>query len=110
MEERLRWHKDQGHQIVILTASCDLWLSDWALKKGYDLLCTQLEIINNRITGKMLSGNNHGEVKVVNLRGAYDLDTYRQTYGYGDTKGDLSFLELVDRATYRGKSLETNKN
>ena len=51
--DRLDWHKNQGHKIVVVSASINLWLQDWCDFNNFALIASELEIINGRITGNL---------------------------------------------------------
>ncbi|MBE0471888.1 MAG: HAD family hydrolase, partial [Methyloprofundus sp.] len=82
--EKLKWHQQQGHQIVIVSASTEYWLKPWTTSMGVDLLATQLEVKDNKLTGCYLGENCHGEEKVNRIQAAYDLAQYDEVYAYGD--------------------------
>ncbi|MBD3768300.1 MAG: HAD family hydrolase, partial [Gammaproteobacteria bacterium] len=86
--EKLKWHQQQGHQIVIVSASTKYWLKPWVDSMGFDLLATQLEVKEHKLTGCYAGENCHGEEKVRRIQAAYDLTQYDEIYAYGDTSGD----------------------
>jgi phosphatidylglycerophosphatase C len=97
---RLRWHMENGHRIIIVTASGENWIKAWTDKMGVELIGTRLEVNNNKITGKFKSPNCHGIEKVNRLRSYVQLEKY-YIYAYGDTSGDKPFLELADEKFYK---------
>lgn len=96
----LHEHKKNGATIVIVSASFSLYLSDWCKKNDFELLATELEIINDKITGKFKGKNCYGNEKVNKIKNHYQLDD-SVIYAYGDTKGDLPMLELANYPFYR---------
>ena len=38
--EKIAWHKEQGHKIVIVSASIECWLKPWCNKNALDLIAT----------------------------------------------------------------------
>jgi phosphatidylglycerophosphatase C len=99
--ERLKWHKEQNHKIVIVSASIDCWLRSWCEKNGFELLATQLEIENGIVTGKLLTKNCYGQEKVNRIKESYNLKEYEYIYAYGDSRGDKEMLELADENFYK---------
>lgn len=99
--DRIRWHKERGDRLVLVSASVKEWLLPWAEKNGFDLLCTELKYRNGKFTGKLSSKNCHGEEKVNRIKAAYELSEYSEIYAYGDTSGDLPMLELASQSFYR---------
>lgn len=96
----LHEHKKNGATIVIVSASFSLYLSDWCKKNDFELLATELEIIDDKITGKFKGKNCYGEEKLKRIRLNYDLSNY-EVHAYGDTKGDLPMLSIAQKSFYR---------
>lgn len=99
--KKLNWHKEQGHNIVIVSASMESWLLPWCTKNNFDLISTKLESKEGLITGRFLTKNCYGVEKVNRINKAYKLNEYNYIYAYGDSKGDKQMLELADEAYYR---------
>lgn len=107
---RLAWHREAGHCCVMVSASPDIYLPRVARQLGFDaLLCTEMEVEGEHLTGRMKTPNCHGEQKVVRLRawaaerfGAAGLEG-ATLYAYGDTSGDKPMLRLARHAWYRGE-------
>ncbi len=96
--ERLRWHQKQGHQTILVSASPEVYLKQWAAMMAFDgVIGTQLEVSAGSITGRILGHNCYGPEKVCRMRAVLgDLEQYC-IYAYGDSKGDR---ELLSVATY----------
>lgn len=99
--DKFLWHKEQGHKIVIVSASIECWLGPWCRKNGFDLLATKLEIINGKVTGNILGKNCYGIEKVCRIKEKYDLSKINYIYAYGDSIGDKQMLELADETFFR---------
>ncbi|MCK0715839.1 HAD-IB family hydrolase [Chromohalobacter sarecensis] len=95
--ERLRWHQAQGHECVLVSASMNVYLKSWAKRERFSaVICTELEVgKKGYVSGKIQGKNCHGEEKVRRII-ISKLDSRRLTYAYGDSKGDLPMLKLVD--------------
>ena len=50
--EKISWHKEKGHIVVVVSASIDLWLRPWCQANDIKLISTMLETDNKIITGK----------------------------------------------------------
>lgn len=98
--EKIIWHKEQGHDIALVSASFELYLSPWCNKEKIDLLGTQLEEKNGRMTGRFSSPNCHGPEKVHRIKKRYNLGNYGNIYAYGDSSGDLQMLKIANEAYY----------
>lgn len=99
--EKLIWHKNQGHKVVIVSASMKCWLQPWCDKYEIDLLSTELEVIDNKLTGKFSTKNCYGAEKEKRVREVYDLSKYELIYAYGDSSGDKELLALADEHYYK---------
>lgn len=49
--ERISWHKARGDRVVVVSASLDDYLRPWCDAQGVDVICTQLEARDGRLTG-----------------------------------------------------------
>ena len=94
--EKITWHKEQGHKIVIVSASIECWLKPWCDKHGLDLIATKLEIQDGIVTGRLSTKNCYGIEKANRIRDAYNLDAFQTIYAYGDSRGDRELLGLAD--------------
>ena len=105
---RLHWHQQQGHGCVIVSASPGIYLHGVGDALHMDaVLCTELEIRDGTLTGRMATRNCHGEEKVLRLqawlagRGVSVASVV--LHAYGDSRGDVPLLNLADYAHYQGQ-------
>jgi len=101
--EKLTWHKNYGHKVVIVTASFYDYLEPWCQKEGVDLLATHLEVQGGMLTGKFKSKNCYGKEKVRRIRENFDLTNFDYVYAYGDSRGDIPMLDIANERFYKGK-------
>lgn len=99
--DRIKWHRDQGDVVVVVSGSLYTYLSHWCRPLGVDLICTQLEESNGALTGRYVGGDCIGAEKVKRIRERYDLDAYPVIYAYGDTEDDREMLALANKKYYR---------
>ena len=94
---RLRWHADQGHELVLVSASLELYLQPLADALGFDaLLATRLVVgDDDRLTGELDGPNVRAHEKVVRLRRWLGGDRC-ELWAYGDSAGDRELLALAD--------------
>ena len=45
--KEIEWHKENGHDVVIVSASIDLWLRPWCIKNDVALISSMLEVNDN---------------------------------------------------------------
>lgn len=99
--EKINWHKNQGHKVVVVSASIECWLRPWCEKNNLELIATKLEIKDDIVTGKLLSKNCYGVEKVNRIKELYDLKNFDYIYAYGDSSGDKQMLELAHEKFYK---------
>lgn len=103
--DRIAWHRARGDQVVIVSASLDLYLSPWCAGRGLDCICTTLEERHGRFTGRCAGGDCTGPEKVRRIRQRFDLGRYETVYAYGDSAEDREMLELAHRKFYRWEEI-----
>lgn len=100
---RLKWHQEQRHLCILVSASIEEYLVPWAESMGFSkVLATSMDIGGNgSITGKFAGRNCEGFEKVRraeeylgNLKG-YEI------YVYGDSPSDKELLRIADHPYYR---------
>ena len=99
--KKLRFHQQEGHRVIVVSASAENWLSLWCMQHGVELLGTRLEVINEKITGQIDGKNCHGPEKVNRIRDFLDPSEYESIYAYGDSSGDKEMLEFATDPFYR---------
>lgn len=95
--ERLRWHQQQGHACVLVSASLDVYLEPWAREMGFDgWITSSLETDSaGQVHGQLSGGNCFGEEKVRRIKGWIDGKALAVRYAYGDSSGDLPMLKMA---------------
>jgi len=104
--ERILWHKQQGDQIVVVSASLGVYLESWCHSLGLDVICNQLETHNGILTGHFIDGDCGYLEKVNRIKNKYDLSQYPTIYAYGDTPNDYAMLELAHKKYYRWQEID----
>src|SRR3982074_1150699 len=66
--ERIEWHTSQGDDVVVVSASLDVYLGPWCEGRGLDYVCTTLEERLGRLTGRCAEGDCSGAEKVRRIR------------------------------------------
>ena len=99
--EKIKWHQEKNHEIVIVSASIGCWLKAWCEKNNVNLIATRLEIKDGKLTGKFANRNCYGIEKANRVRETYDLSQYDHIYAYGDSRGDKELLALADESFYK---------
>ena len=101
---RLRWHQEQGHVVILVSASLGTYLHPLGDLLEVDaVLCTELEENDGFLTGKLVGQNCRGKEKASRVQkwcqdsgiAIEDL-----VYAYGDSSGDTELLELFSEPTW----------
>ena len=98
---KITWHQQQGHKVVIVSASMECWLKEWCVKNNIDLIATRLEIIEGQLTGRFATKNCYGIEKVNRIKEQYNLSEYGVIYAYGDSLGDKEMLSIATKRYYK---------
>ena len=106
--ERLEWHAARGDEIVVVSASLDVYLGPWCSERGLSYICTTLEERDGRLTGRCVDGDCSGDEKVRRIRARYQLAQYDVIHAYGDTPDDRPMLRIASRKYYGWKEI-TNR-
>lgn len=97
MRSRLDWHRDEGHDLVIVSASLACYLEPTAAELGIgSVLATRLGVDGSgRCTGRLDGGNCRGAEKARRLRAHLGPEPI-ELWAYGDSRGDDAMLDLAD--------------
>ncbi|HMG28075.1 MAG TPA: HAD-IB family hydrolase [Acidimicrobiia bacterium] len=103
--DRVRWHRDQGHEVVIVSASLKDYLDPIASELGVAaVLATELAVGDDgRLTGELTGPNVRGPEKVRRLD-AWLGDRPAFVWAYGDSSGDRELLARADRGVTVGRA------
>jgi HAD superfamily hydrolase (TIGR01490 family) len=104
--ERLQWHRQQGHVVVVVSAGLDVYLAPWCERHGVSLICSELEERRGRLTGRYRRGDCSGRTKALLIRGTFHLEKFATVYAYGDSQEDREMLDLANRKYYRWKEVD----
>ena len=99
--EKIKWHQEQGHKVVVVSASIDSWLKKWCDHYQIELIATQLEFKNGKLTGRFSTKNCYGIEKVNRIKTQFDLTKFEQIYAYGDSAGDKEMLAISTHPYYK---------
>jgi len=97
--DRVRAHRRAGHELVIVSASPEIYVNPIGRLLGFDaILATRLETgPNGRLTGRIEGLNCRGAEKLARLT-AWTGDVPAIVYAYGDSAGDRELLAGADVA------------
>jgi len=100
--ERIAWHRAQGHRLVIVSSTLDLYLADVAAQLGFDdVLCSRLEARGDRFTGELDGADCTGPEKLRRLQALLGDLAAHELHAYGDSEGDRELLAAADHPHFR---------
>jgi phosphatidylglycerophosphatase C len=104
--ERLAWHREAGHEVVVVTASYAAYAAPLGHRLGASsVVATELEVDDEGVLTGRLAGNNcRGEEKVRRLVARYG-DGFALGWAYGDSHDDLPMLARAQHPIRVGDEL-----
>ena len=102
---QLKQHQSLGDDVVLVSASIDIYLKYVCEILSIDLICTQVEQDQQRYTGRYLTADCSCEYKAQRIQEKYELDSYHAVYAYGNSIEDKQMLSLADFSYLVGTDL-----
>lgn len=100
---RIAWHRERGDDIMVVSGALDLYLAPWCRSHGLRWLCSELEVAQDRLTGRYRGEQCVADAKRQRVLGAVDLARYAAIHAYGDSPDDHAMLRMAQHAHYRGQ-------
>lgn len=99
---KCNWHREQGHQLVCVTASVRNWVAPWALDNGFrQVIATEVAVEGGTLTGCFHGKNCYGPEKVRRFLELFPERDRYTLFAYGDSRGDRELLSLADFSFFR---------
>lgn len=92
---------EENQKIVVVSASISNYLKPWCNEMGFDLISTELEVIDGKLTGRFSTPNCNGKEKVKRIKEKYNLKEFDEIHVFGNSKGDFPMLELGTHKYYK---------
>jgi len=99
--EKIQWHKQQQHRVIVVSASPEAYLKPWCTQMGIECIGTKLQTKDGAITGKIDGANCNGKEKASRIKSYLNITDYKDIFGYGNSKGDNAMLALCTQTFYR---------
>jgi len=96
--DKIKWHKEQGHKVIIISGSPNELIVEMAAKYGFDDYIGTIYLLddNDAYTGEVIPMWDSVSKKkaIERFVKKYELDLDK-SYAYGDSSGDMNMLEMV---------------
>lgn len=90
---KLQEHVQANDEVVIVSASLDIWLKPFAKKNNVELLCTEWDFEHNCFA----TPNCNKKEKSNRILQKYNLDNFSKVIAYGNSKGDQEMMKLANQ-------------
>ena len=98
----LEKHQADGTEVVLVSASLDLYLQPWCESMGIRLICSQMAVEQGHYSGRYQAGDCSCEMKATKVQQQFCLTDYSEVFAYGDTHEDLAMLALAEHPHMNG--------
>lgn len=102
--EQLIQHQELGHEVVLVSASLDLYLKPVCRYLNIDLICSEVEIKAGKMTGFYQTPDCSNTQKKIRILEKYKLKDYAEIYAYGNSEEDEEMLSLANYPYLVGKN------
>jgi len=107
--EQLRQHQELGHEVVLVSASLDLYLKPVCSYLNIDLICSEVEIKAGKMTGFYQTPDCSNQQKKSRILEKYKLQDYAEIYAYGNSEEDEEMLSLAHQRYLEGHDKQLPK-
>lgn len=97
----LKARLQQKQEVCIVTASAENWVTPYFEKMGIKVIGSQLQILDKKLTGKLIGNNCKGAEKVERIKKEYALSNFENILAYGDSSGDKEMLAIAKHKFYK---------
>lgn len=101
--QQLQQHLALQHDVVLVSATIDLYLKDLAEQLGIAFICSEVEVRNDILTGAYVTADCSNDQKSIRVQQVFDLSQYHHIYAYGNSIEDLDMLSLAHQAYMHGQ-------
>lgn len=105
MMEQALWHRTEGHELVLVSASLATYLVPFAEAHGFDHVIA-VELARDAggvLTGELDGPNVRGPEKATRFQSWLDGEEPDVLWAYGNSSGDAELLALADIAVWVGR-------
>lgn len=92
----IRRHRDAGHHLVLMSASVDFYVPEFARQLGFhDVVSTGVRWDGDRLEGSLTTANRRGQEKARVFRELVAARGEPESFAYGNSDSDLPHLALA---------------
>ncbi len=93
----------EGERVMVVSASVDNWVTPFFQgDRRLEIVGTQVEVKDGRLTGRFLTPNCYGAEKVRRVEALLaEPRTHYYITAYGDSRGDKEMLDYADKGYYK---------
>lgn len=99
--KRIQQHQLEATRVVVVSASIENWVAPWCKKHQLSCIGSRLEVLSEKVTGKLAGNNCNGPEKVNRILLSYDPAHFDVIYCYGDTEGDKEMLAIAHEPAFK---------
>ena len=88
-------------RVVVVSASIKYYLEPWCKEMNFELLCTELETMDSKITGRFSTPNCNYNQKVERINDLVNLEEFSKVYVFGNSEGDYDMMSLGTKSFYK---------
>ncbi len=92
--QKIRWHLERHHEVVMISSGLSLWLTPWARNKGVAVVATEVEAKEGVLSGNFDPCECRGSERIRRIHQAYDLDDFDSVFIYTRHTDDRELLAL----------------
>lgn len=100
-KERIKWHQEQGDEILIVSATFDFCLNNWCKQAGVNYICNYIKRQENNIIFLPNNLDCNFYEKVNRVKSSINLEQYSLIYAYGDSSGDRDMLAIANQPFFK---------
>ena len=97
--EAINKAQSEGSEVLIVSASIDNWVQPFFA--NVKVLGTQIEVVDDKLTGRFLTKNCYGQEKVNRILALYPNRQDYHLTAYGDSRGDKELLAWADESYFK---------
>lgn len=106
---QMKQHQVLGHDVVLVSASLNIYLAPLCERLGIALICSEVEEKDGRFTGYYQTLDCSGMEKKRRVMQNYDINQYKHIYAYGNTVEDVEMLSLATHPFMCGRDTKLPK-